>query len=107
MNGTQSQPRCAWQDGLDLIWREIARESMVTDQLVSHLETRVGVLEEVLAARGLRGLAVRWRAARDLRRSVAGYRWAGQGFRERRAQFISDTWDPPADDSGSGLSEYD
>ena len=80
-------------DGLVAIWRAMDRESTTTDQLVAHLETRVVAMEEVMAARWPRRLLLRSRLARELRASVAGYGWVPGGFRGRRTQFVSDTWE--------------
>ena len=82
------------EGSLSAIWREIDRDSVTTDQLVSHLESRVVALEEVMAARWPRRLLLRWRMGRELRSSVAGYDWVAGGFRGRRTQFVSDTWEP-------------
>jgi len=82
------------EGNLAAIWREMDRDSVTTDQLVSHLESRVVAMEEVMAARWPRRLLLQWRLGRELRASVAGYGWVSGGFRGRRTQFVSDTWEP-------------
>ncbi len=80
---------------LELLRREVITDSRMTDQLAEQLERRVAALEEIVAARWSRSIAVRWRLARDLRASVAGYREVGPDFESRRIQAIGDGWIEP------------
>lgn len=101
MNRTYPQPpprrwrRRVNRADLELLRREVVTDSLMTDQLAEQLERRVTALEEITAARWPRSIAVRWRLARDLRASVAGYCEACPDFESRRLQAIGDGWIEP------------
>lgn len=59
------------------------------------LERRIALLEEIVAARWPRRIHLRHRLARDLRASVARYRWVGPDWADRRGQAIGDGWGQP------------
>lgn len=58
------------------------------DEELDAMEERVIALEEIFAARWPRSWLLRWRYARELRASVAGYEWVGPGFRDRRIEAL-------------------
>lgn len=96
----ETYPRRHWRRRvnraeLGQLRRDVIADSLMTDQLADQLERRVIALEEITAARWPRRIVVRWRLARDLRASVAGYGWVGGDFASRRIQAVSDGWIQP------------
>lgn len=63
----------------------------LTDEFVSELLEQVVALEELVAARWPASMFVRWRLARDLRRSVACIE-QGRSFTERRLATLATGW---------------
>lgn len=62
----------------------------MTDAATGALEDRVSALEELLVARWPRSWLLRRRLARKLRASSATFAWAGDDFRTRRAEAMSE-----------------
>ncbi len=100
MDDTQSRPPAAWWAELDALRaevgqlrRDVIHDSTAGDQLASHLEQRVAAIEEVLAARGWRRLVLRRRLGRHLRSSVVAPGVMPGGWRARRTEYVSQTWD--------------
>jgi hypothetical protein len=60
------------------------------DWAIAVLEDRVSAIEEIIAARWLRSLLLRRRLARGLRTSASTFAWAGDSFRARRAEQMSE-----------------
>lgn len=69
---------------------QVHEESGMTDSLMDALELRIGALEEVVAARGLRGVRARVRLGRQLRRSVEHF--DGDTFAEKRMEAAGADW---------------
>lgn len=70
--------------------RAVLDDARYTDLLMDALETRVVVLEEVAAARGIRRLTAAWRLGRSLRSSIRHF--TGRSFSERRCEAASTEW---------------
>lgn len=67
------------------------RAADVGDSLSWMLERRVAALEEVTAARWPRRLLLTWRLGRQLRASVAPFRWE-HGFLWQRTEAVTTDW---------------
>ena len=70
--------------------RETNYSVETTDAAAGALEDRVSALEEIIAARWPRRILLRRRLARQLRASAAAFAWAGETFRARRAEAMSE-----------------
>ena len=81
----------ALRGDVDQLQRDVIAESRMNDDLAEIAERRLTALEEIVAARWPRSIAVKRRLRRDLRESVEAYGWAG-GFTARRFESVGDGW---------------
>jgi hypothetical protein len=76
--------------GLDALRRELIHTIVLTDDYADELLRQVVAIEAVIAARWPRSVVVRWRLARELRRSVRHI--DGDDFTSRRLNTIATGW---------------